>query len=220
MIKAILFDHDGTLVDSETIHFSLWNKVLQPYKTSITKSEYDQFYIGVPTPVCCELIVAKHRLKLAAETLYQAKMQLTKAYLEQQAFPLMPYAKQVIQRLKHSGFTIGIVTGTSRAEISKTIKTYNLHSYLSTVVTRDDVKQSKPHPESYRLAVKSLGLKAKECIAIEDTEAGLASATAAGIKTLVLNDNEQPFAKAEAIVKNLDGVRRYLETNYFTAVAS
>lgn len=219
-LKAILFDHDGTIVDSEIIHFSLWNKILQPYHTQISQTEYDNDYIGVPTPVCCELMVKKHALPISAEDLYQAKMQMTKAYLEEQAFPLMPYAKQLIQCLKYQGFTIGIVTGTSRAEINKTIRSYNLGSYLSTVITRDDVEQSKPHPESYLLAMENLGLIADECLAIEDTDAGLNSATAAGIKTLVINNTGRQFAKAEATFSNLEKIKRYIEERYLMAVAS
>ena len=89
-LKAILYDHDGTLIDSEHCHFEMWAAILEPYGISLSKEDYIEHYAGIPTLANAVTMVEKYSLAITASTLIDAKDHATRAFLAQQAFPLTP----------------------------------------------------------------------------------------------------------------------------------
>lgn len=184
--KAVLFDHDGTLIDSETIHFRLWSHVLAEEGVELSYDFYCQIMAGIPAPQNARDVVKQFSLKTKPEKLTEHKYRLTRQFLRDQAFPLMPYAKETITRCYEAGFKLGIVTGGTRISVERTLDTYGMRDMISSTVTVEDVEHSKPAPDCYRKALHELSVEAGESMAVEDTEHGLHSAVAAGLRCVVI----------------------------------
>jgi HAD superfamily hydrolase (TIGR01509 family) len=182
MLEAILFDHDGTLVDSEKIHYRLLSDVLSKYGITMSFDEYQYEYEGVPLPETAKKLVLDFSLDVAPEEIVAQKKQATKSFLANNAFPLIDGARDTIIHYHSMGLKLAIVTGATRTEgVLNTIDRYELGQYISAVITSDDVMHSKPAPDCYLHAMEKLGVKPEHCVAFEDSITGCMSALAAGV---------------------------------------
>lgn len=218
MIKAILFDHDGTLVDSEFVHFQMWVSILEPYGITLTEEDYIHEYAGIPSPANAIVMVDKYKLTVTSQVLNAAKSFATERYLSNQAFPLVSGAKEVIKHFALDDVRLAIVTGASGDAPRVTIDANGLQGHFDTVVSGDDVVHSKPAPDCYLLAVKRLGLKPSDCIAIEDTENGVKAAVAANIPCVAIAtkmSKHQNLSKADKVVTSLIEAKIWIKETYF-----
>lgn len=218
MLKAVLFDHDGTLVDSEGVHYQMWMEVLKPYHVSISTEQYMQLYSGMPTLDNAIDLVERFQLAVSVDTLATKKLAVAHEYLEHHAFPLMAGAQDILDYFQQQP-TIqqAIVTGAGARIVNATVRSHQLENYFSTIVSYDDVELSKPAPDCYLLAAQRLKLDPSECIAIEDTEHGVAAATAAGIACIAIpnmQSQRHDFSKAIAILPNLQVAQAWLRERY------
>ncbi len=217
-IKAILFDHDGTLVNSEITHYNMWQVILKSYGIVLTREEYVQHYAGIPTTSNSMRMVSDYSsLVVPPSTLAKEKNAATSAFLSRESFPLMVGAKECINEFKDQGFKMAVVTGAGGEGVRVTINSHNLHGYFSTVVSGDDVDRSKPAPDCYLLAAKRLGVNLSECLAIEDTESGVAAAVAANIPCVAVSSSmskNHDFSKAIKSFSNLNEARKWIIANY------
>ena len=184
-LLALLLDHDGTLVDSESAHHLLWNAVLAPFGASITALEYERDYAGLPALDNGAQSVARFGLRATAEDLAQAKFAATRAYLQDQAFPLMPGVSAALAHWR-GRFRLGVVTGARTFAVQNTLQKHGLAEGFECVVSADDVARTKPDPACYRLALARMGLAAENVLAIEDTAHGVEAATGAGVRCIAI----------------------------------
>ena len=216
-IKAVLFDHDGTLVDSEPVHSALWQQVLEQYGVVLTDEQYRNHYAGVPTVANAKDIVERFSLNESADVLVAKKNAATQAYLKVRAFPLMRGVKEVASSLSRHGLKLAIVTGASKETAQATLDRHSLSGMFSMIVSSDEVAQSKPAPDCYLLALKQLEVHASECVAIEDTEHGMRAAVGAGISCIALPtamSRNHDFTPAVAVLSDLGEALEYLEKNH------
>lgn len=183
---TLLFDHDGTLINSERVHFTLWREIVASYGTELTDEFYCKVMAGIPVKQNAKDVVEHFSLDVEPVQLAKKKHDKVEAYLSQQAFALMPHAAETIKACADAGFTIGIVTGGSTLSVEKTLTNYGLAQYISCVVAVEDVTYSKPAPDCYQLAMEKLGVSPGECIAIEDTYTGMQSALSAELACVVI----------------------------------
>lgn len=216
-LKAVLFDHDGTLVDSEGVHWQLWQEVLKQYAIDLSESEYKTRYAGVPTPANAIDLVARHALDISPAALSQQKIEATRIHLSRQAYPLMPHALETIRFFREQGAALAVVTGAGREAINATLHAHGLVDSFSVVVTGDDVRNNKPAPDCYLLALERLGIKAKEAIALEDTEHGVRAAAAAGIHCCGVKNafsETHDFSQAVGTFSNLADAGAWISQTY------
>jgi len=185
-IKAVLIDHDGTIVDSEFSHFQMWMTVLKPYDVRLTEADYKKYYAGMPTPANAVDMIQRFSLNASVEKLIHEKTVVTQAFLSNSAFPPLNGALEFIEAMHTQGLKLAIVTGANQMGLNRTVQAYGLDNYVSALVSSDDVIHSKPAPDCYLLAMEKLGVLADECLAIEDTEHGIRAATGAGIRCLAI----------------------------------
>lgn len=183
---TLLFDHDGTLIDSETVHFDLWKDILLKYDVELSKDFYCEVMAGIPVKQNAVDLVEHFNIDIEPQLLAQQKHKSVSDYLDKQAFPLMPFARETITQCAGKGFTIGIVTGGSKKAVEKTLSQYELSDYISCVVAVEDVENSKPAPDCYALAMDKLGKSPSECVAIEDTQTGMTAALEAKLACIVI----------------------------------
>jgi len=212
-IKAVLFDHDGTLVDSEGVHCRIWQRVLSRHNVVLPSHEYEKKFVGLQSIEIAKKLVLDYNCPVTADVLFNQKKQLVSEYLADQAFPIIDDAIAVMQSLKQAGLRLAIVTGASRASVRSSVKAYGLAQYVDVVVSSDDVSNNKPAPEPYLLAVKQLGLQVKDCVAVEDSETGLASAHGAGVPCLTVESALTPqhnLEKSSKHCKDLTEVQHWV----------
>jgi HAD superfamily hydrolase (TIGR01509 family) len=205
-IKAVLFDHDGTLVDSEPTHWRLWQDVLRTHGAELTEQHYKDYYAGMPTAANAADLAERFAIDKDPAALAEDKYAITRRFLSRNAFPLMPGVREVLPLFQAGGLRLGIVTGAGRNGVEATLRAHKLHGVFETIVTSDDVKYSKPAPDCYLLAAKKLGLAPEDCVAIEDTEHGVAAAAAAGVACLAVPNEmskHHDFGKATQVFGDL-----------------
>jgi len=216
-IKAILFDHDGTLVDSEIAHFQMWVEVLKEYGVSLSQQQYKSHYAGIPTPANAVDMVQRFALPVSPESLIAEKNFATQALLSREAFPLMPGAQESIAFFQSCGIQLAVVTGAGREGVDVSIRGHALQGCFSTVVSGDDVAHSKPAADCYLLAMQRLGFSAEQCIAIEDTQNGVIAASSAGITCLAVPNamsEQHDFSRAAEVFHNLEEATHWIENRF------
>ena len=216
-IKAVLFDHDGTIADSEQVHFEMWRDVLYKYGVELSHDEYKSQYAGIPTTTNAKTIVDNHSLDVEPAALASAKSEITNEYLAKQAFPLMRGAFESIRYFYEQGLIVGIVTGAGSGGVHSTLKNHGLEKYVSVVVSGDDVENSKPAPDCYLLAAEKLGLQPSQCIAIEDTYNGSLSAIRANMECIGVSSSPSVrhlFSKTAYKCSDLNNATQWITQNY------
>lgn len=188
MIQAVIFDHDGTLVDSEGRHFQLWQQALEPHNIHFSAEEYIAEHSGIPTLQNAEVLVNKYQLPLSAEALYEEKEKLVRASLSDEAFELIPGVLDCMQAFQEAGLLMGIATGAGKAEVRSSCEAHGFNHYITQAATSDEVAKGKPAPDVYLLAAKKMGVQPQHCIAIEDSNNGLQAALAAGMECIVVRN--------------------------------
>jgi len=213
-IKAFLFDHDGTLVDSESTHLALWRKTLEPFNVTISNDDYLSFFLGVPTEKTAEILCKKHNLPLSSESLVCSKVNHTRHFLTHSYFPKMSGAGELLIECA-SRLPVALVSGSQRFCIDATLAGHQWGSLFAYIVTGDDVLNNKPHPDSYLKALDLLGVRGNEAITIEDTESGVKASTSAGIRTVAIRNQyslSHDFSKADVEVANLAEAKAWIRT--------
>lgn len=186
-IRAVIFDHDGTLVDSEPLHLAAWQELLAPYQAQLSAEEYQRHLSGRPSLASAQWLTERFDLPVDPEALFQQKHRAVCTWLEQQAYPLMPGAVPLLRALQSAGTPLALASGASLPEVQSSLNHHNLHPYFPVVVTRDQVNNNKPAPDVYLLAARQLGIPPEDCLAIEDSDSGQRAAQAAGMACLRLH---------------------------------
>jgi HAD superfamily hydrolase (TIGR01509 family) len=213
-LRAIFFDHDGTLVDSEPVHFRMWATVLARYGVTLSEQQYVAHYAGVPTPASAFDLVRRFKLDESPAVLADAKHAATNEFLLKSAFPLMNGVLAAIAEFRRAGLELAVVTGASGNGVHATLRANDLQHHFATVVSGDDVRASKPAPDCYVLALERLGLHGADCLAIEDTQHGLQAAYGAGIRCLALPtpmSRHHNFDCAEAVLDGMPQAVAYVQ---------
>ena len=216
-LRAVLFDHDGTLVNSEPIHLELWNAVLRKYRIELSEAEYTRHYAGVPTPANAAALVERYGIPADPPALALEKNLATERHLSSTAFPLMPGVRAAVAGLADLGLRLAIVTGANANGVRATVRAYRFEALFSVVVSGDDVRHSKPAPDCYLLALARLGLRADECLAVEDTEHGLRAASLAGVGCLAVPtemSRHHDFSLAAGIFADMAAARAHIQTEF------
>ena len=184
--RAVLLDHDGTIVDSEGVHLQIWNDILSVYGQRLSQSFWIESCSGIPTPDTAAALVEKFALPLSAAELARKKLEATAIHLQTAAFPLVSGVYDLLGQLHETDVQLGVVSGADRAGVEASLERHGLRRFLNFVVGGDDVLRSKPAPDVYLKALDILGLPAQDCIAVEDSEHGVQAAKAAGICCIAL----------------------------------
>jgi beta-phosphoglucomutase len=208
-IKGVLFDMDGTLVDTENLHLQAWNAVLKPYGATLSKEECIRRFTGRAGTLIEEDLLKEHGIELTPLSLLEKKEALILEWMKTKELPLMPFAIECVDYFVNKGFKVGVVSGGGRDETDVKIKRTGLSGKFITSVTSSEVTESKPNPESYLMACKQISLDPSTCLAIEDTNAGLASAKAAGLSCFAVPNEftqSHDFSTADQTFKSLQNI--------------
>jgi len=215
MLDAVIFDFDGIIVDTEPLHYKAFQELLVPLGLGYSWGQYLDTYMGFDDrDAFREAFRAAGRALSDAElkSLMKAKAE---AFLQIVSGGVAPYAGVVELIRSISGtLPLALCSGAVRGDIDPILAQLGLTGVFDTLVTADEVAASKPDPESYRLAVRRLQelfpgrVQPERSIAIEDTPAGIQSATGAGLRVLAVTNSypEERLTGACRVVTSLAGV--------------
>lgn len=213
-LKAVLFDMDGTLVDSESVHFNIWNDLLAPFGVQYDEATFCQRFSGRPTLEAAKEVVEKYQLTISPEQLTNDKYAAFGRFVSSNLPAFMPYAKEVLEEIKASGLKMALVTGSAKDEAYPILKSYGIFDWFDCVVTKDDVINPKPAGDPYQLALDTLQIKADEAIAVEDTFTGVSAASNANVPVFAVPNHftlEHDFSKAAGKFENLKDLLKWVQ---------
>jgi beta-phosphoglucomutase len=215
MLNAVIFDFDGIIVDTEPLHYKAFQELLAPLGLGYSWEEYLDRYIGFDDRDAFRETFRLHGRALSDSELKELIRGKAEAFLKIVSVGVAPYPGVVeLIRSISGALPLALCSGALKSDIEPILAQLGLTDAFDVKVTADEVAASKPDPESYRLAVKRLQerfpgrVNAADSVAVEDTPAGIASATGAGLKVLAVT-NSYPGERLTAawrVVETLAGV--------------
>ncbi len=207
MIRAIVFDFDGVLADSEPLHLRALQDVLAPLGVTVDRDEYYERYLGYDDVGAFRAISADRGLALddrGIRNLIESKSVIYESLLEGGGV-LYPGAAACVERLA-AEYPLGIASGAQRHEIEAILRGGGLTPSFRFIVASGETPAGKPSPEPYLRAAALHGLPPSDCVAIEDSRWGIESARAAGMKCVGITHTyaATDLPGAEVIIDGLD----------------
>lgn len=213
-MKALLVDMDGTLIDSLPVLYEGYKGFLAFFGHEGSAAEFSSL-IG---PSLSEIVVhlqEKYQLPGTPSLLVQRYRDAIRSHYVTGS-RLFPDAKQCLESVREWGWHIALVTSAWRTFAIENLEFQGIAPLFDLVMTPEDAGASKPHPEIYKAALAGLGVKAHEALAIEDAEAGIASALGAGLEVIwFTQETEHPSKKVHPMT-SWQSIRAFLEERHGT----
>lgn len=216
--EAVIFDFDGVIVDTEPLHYKAFQGVLEPLDIGFPWEEYMDTYMGFDDRDAFAEAFRAHGRNLDEKKLKE--LMASKSVIFQDVIRdgvhAYPGAVALITSLHASGIPLAISSGALLSDITPILTQLEIAHCFSHIVTADDVRKSKPDPESYTLAFQRLKRKhpallttPENSLAVEDTPAGIRSAKRAGLSVLAVTNSykAKELAEADSITDSLENVR-------------
>ncbi|BDX06459.1 HAD family hydrolase [Planctobacterium marinum] len=215
-VRAVLFDHDGTLVDSEFVHYQMWLQATGLKSDVFTEQMNTMYCVGIPGDKNAQYLVEQFDLAEDPESLISKKRKVTQEWLVSHCFPAMPGANRIMRNFAKLGIRMAIVSGSERFAVDRSVSGNGFAKYIETITTGEEVPNNKPAPDVYFEALKKMNLPASACIAIEDTQHGVEAAKAAGITCVAIpneHSHQQNFQAADIQAVSLTSFYTYFIEN-------
>ncbi|GAA0076687.1 HAD family hydrolase [Clostridium sp. CTA-5] len=182
-IKAIIFDMDGVIVDSECIYFDIEREVFSHFKIDISREEHEGF-VGCSLENMWDKIIKDRSLEICKEDTVNYHRQYVMKHMEGLKLVPTKNVKEFISDIKDKNIQVALASSSTRDLISLILNKLELRNLFDVIVSGEDVKQSKPNPEIFLKAAKFLKVNPDECIVIEDSSNGVKAAKEAGMKCI------------------------------------
>lgn len=190
MIKAIIFDMDGVLIEAKNWHYEALNKALKLFGYEISRFEHLTMFDGLPTRSKLEILTIEKGLPQKLHGFINImKQQYTEEFIHSFCKPVFVH-EYALNRLKEEGYKMAVASNSIRYTVELMMKQSCLAKYLDFMLSNEEVKNAKPDPEIYVQAISRLGLDSSECLIIEDNENGIKAARASGANVLIVNEVE------------------------------
>ena len=216
--EAVLFDFDGILVDSEPMHHRAFTEVLDPLGMGFTWGEYVETYMGFDDRDAFREAFRAKGIDLDDANLAKLVAAKSEAFLRglRDGVTAYPGAVSLVEFLRAAGLPLALCSGALRSDIDPVLAQLGVARCFDVIVSADDVRRSKPDPESYALAFARLSERyvtmltvPGKSVAVEDTPAGIRSAKGAGLRVLAVTNSygAGELAEADWITDSLESVR-------------
>lgn len=220
MLRAILFDFNGVLVDDEPIHLQLVLRVLEEEGLSLETGDYLSDFVGLSDRACFTAAFSQAGLgpePARIERLVARKTSYYQEVMRRQGVPFFPGAIELVHTASEAGVMLGIVSGALRDEVEVALSQSGLRGRFKCIVAAEDVERGKPDPEGYRRGLDELNsapplpqrlVHPHEVLAVEDTPRGLRAAYSAGLVTLALAQtfSRDQLSMAHHVAQGLGGL--------------
>lgn len=180
MIKAVIFDMDGVLIDAKDWHYEALNRALGLFGYEISRYDHLVTYDGLPTSKKLEMLSMEKGMPVKLHRfINELKQQYTVDKIFTDCHPVF-YHEFALSSLKNQGYHLAVASNSIRNTVELMMEKSNLLPYLDFFLSNQDVKKAKPDPEIYLTAIDRLKLQPEECLVVEDNQNGIEAGKAAG----------------------------------------
>ncbi|MEN6335343.1 MAG: HAD family phosphatase [Phycisphaerales bacterium] len=214
MLRAVIFDFDGVITDSEILHFRAFNAVLAPHGFEISKHEYYKDYLGLADKDCFKALIGEGRLQIQESHVPDLIQQKTRIFekLARTEGRIIEGVREFLGLLAGAQVPIAICSGALRPEIELILEEAGLRDCFDVIVSAEEVRHGKPDPEGFLLALQKLNdvwpdpITPECCIVVEDSHWGLQAARATGMRTVAVTNtyDATQLRQADKVVHRLD----------------
>jgi len=213
MLRAVIFDFDGVITDSEILHLRAFNEVLAQYDIEITEEVYYKEYLGFTDRDCFGSVAGKNKLGLDSEQIENLIRQKNEIFekLAATEAAIFEGVPEFLQMLTDNEIRRAICSGALLVDIAPILEKSQLGPFFEVIVSAEQIEKGKPNPEGFLLALTRLNegsqnsIAANECVVIEDSHWGLEAAIAAGMHTVAITNTygTEQLTMAEKVVTKL-----------------
>lgn len=191
MIKAIVFDMDGVLIEAKDWHYEALNRALRLFGFEISRYDHLTTFDGLPTKRKLQILSAEHDLPARLhDFINEMKQQYTMELVNALCKPRFNH-EYALSRLRARGYRLAVASNSIRSTIEVMMQRAALEQYLDFTISNQDVTKAKPDPEMYTLAITRFGLTPQEVLIVEDNENGVRAAIASGAHVLQVQDVDE-----------------------------
>ncbi len=205
-MRAVLFDMDGVLIDSEPFYEKTEAEILTERGVTLDE-ETRAMVVGTQMGKLWQVMIARFGLTETCDALVAEEKKRYRAHLLNGDILIMPGASELVDAVQGAGLRTAIVSSSWQYEIETVMDRYGFRTAMDTFVSGEDVAEGKPNPAPYLLAAERLGVTPENCLVIEDSAAGVQSAKAAGMRCIALKRPDaqvQDVSRADAVVPSLE----------------
>ena len=210
MLKAVLFDMDGVIVDTEPLHHKAYQMMFNDFEIKVSESMYHGF-TGQSTRSICEFLCEHYILKAKPIDLEKTKRaHFTKLFFEDPDLHLINGVEDLIKNYHTNGLTLVVASSASMFTINNVMKHFKLDPYFKDKLSGADLKASKPHPEIFINAAKAARVSPTECFVIEDSTNGIIAAKEANIFCIAYkseNSKDQDYSRADLLISDYNVIK-------------
>lgn len=206
MIKVIIFDLDGLLVNSQPLQYKAYNHVFSKYGYPLSSDEWEEW---IQNSYSANAWIKKHNLPLNPEKIRAEKKEIYDQLIATE-LNLMPGARKAI-RLLSKKYRLCIASSSRIESVKAILQKFNLDSNFEKVLSDTEMEKGKPHPHIFLKMAKLMQVSPQECCVIEDSSAGLKAAKSAGMKCIVCPDKFikkqcSEYQNADKMVNSLEEI--------------
>lgn len=209
MLKAVLFDMDGVIVDTEPLHKKAYFLMFNAFNIGVSNALYESF-TGQSTINVCRKLCEIFNLKNNPEELVQTKRKIfTNLFFNDPSLQLVDGVLDLIKNYSQNGLTLILASSASMQTINNVFMRFDLDKYFKAKISGADLKASKPHPEIFEKAAELSGFPRVNCMVIEDSTNGIKAANAAGIFCVGFNSyhsKNQDYSLADLVINNFSSI--------------
>ncbi len=218
-MRAVILDFDGVIVDSEPVHLRSFEILLARHgiRHRFTDDEFGRAFVGISVAENAEYMIQRFHLRVPAAQIVAERERIYRGLIEEPANLIpMPGLVTLLDALEADSIAVAIASGSTRDQVESVLRSLGLAARFPLLVTAGDVARNKPAPDVYLRALQLLGLPAVDCLAVEDSEPGIAAAQAAGLRAVALPNRftrRQDLTRANGQVENLIQLLQWIESH-------
>ncbi|MGM9934583.1 HAD family phosphatase [uncultured Clostridium sp.] len=214
-IKAVIFDMDGILIDTERISFNAFKEVLKGYNYEMSE-EFYLTMIGRNVKSIKEVMLSEYGSSFPFDEIYEKKVKIAVETIDRDGVIIKPGVHELVDYLKDNNYRIAVATSTRKERAHYLLEQIGIKDKVDYIICGDQVVNSKPDPEIFLKAAKGIGIEPQNCMVIEDSDAGILAASRAGMTGINVPDMKKPDENmkklAFKICSSLLDVKTYMES--------
>lgn len=215
MIKAIIFDMDGLMIDSERVTFECYQEILKGMNLTMDE-EFYKTLLGKPLKGIYQRFYDVYGNDFPIEDVIKDVHALMAKRFETEGVPIKTGLKSLLEYLKENNYKTIVATSSNRDRVDTILSQAQITDYFDDSICGDEVTKGKPNPEVFLKSCQKLDVNVDEAIVLEDSEAGIQASYDAGIKVICIPDMKYPEKQHEEktfkILKDLNDVTEYLKS--------